>query len=212
VTFNNNVFYLANKFIVSVEGQQDYVFSNNLMIGARLRPTMLNSSMGDDVACYHQYIALNFDTDNNFVHNNLCQGSFGEGFVFPHTPCQYLGLTTQGFIDNTAGSCSIGFMLNVNPGDCLGGEKFNAYSNGIGFLAHPPGPKTIQYQGLMLADNGRGLGLRHGHEGDNNTGILKDSWISALARPNCNYCYGPNATLCSGNYALRMMVSTVNGE
>jgi hypothetical protein len=73
----------------------------------------------------------------------------------------------------------------------------------------------LQYQNFMLADNGRGMGLRHGYgiyNGDNNTAILKDTWISAASRPNCNYCYGTGATDCSGNYALRMMATTVNGE
>jgi len=182
------------------------------MIGASNRPTMAGAQK-DDIACYHQYVPLDFAVDNNLVQNNWCQGSPGEGFVFPHTPCQFLGQATQGFIDNTASSCSIGFMMNTAPNqDCLGGERLKGYANTIGFLTGTPGPSTLQYQGMMFADNGRGMGLRHGKESDHNTGILKDSWISGLARPSCNYCYGPTATLCSNNHALRMMTSTVNGE
>ena len=211
VTVNNNVFYLARKFIVSVEKQQDFKFTNNLMIGASVRPSMAGAEK-DDIACYHQYVALDFAVDNNLVQNNWCQGSIGEGFVFPHTPCEFLGQTTQGFIDNTASSCNIGFMMNVVPGTCLGGERLKGYANSIGFLAHPPGPMTIQYQGMMFADNGRGMGLRHGiNNNQNNTAILKDSWISGLARPGCNYCYGPTATFCNGQHALRMFTSTING-
>lgn len=212
VTVDNNVFYLAKKFIVSVEGQQDYKFTNNLLIGALVRPTQIGALMADDMACYHQYVALpDPANDNNLVKGNLCQGSAWTGFVFPHTPCELLGRADQGFIDNTAGSATMGFMMNTVPGACLGGERLKAYATEIGFLANPPGPKMIQYQGMMFADNGRGLGLRHGTSGDNNTAILKDSWVSGLARPNCNYCYGSTATDCHGNHALRLLVSA-NGE
>jgi hypothetical protein len=93
----------------------------------------------------------------------------------------------------------------------LGGSRIYGYSNIIGFLAHPPGPSTIMYTNIMMADNERGLGLRVGHDGDNNTAFLRDSWVSAIARPGCPYCYGNNATKCSSNYGLRLFVATPNG-
>jgi hypothetical protein len=215
ITIDNNVFYIARKFIVTATNQQDYAFTNNLMIGAKIRISMAAIGAADNIVCYYQYTPINWDVDNNFVSNNLCQGSDLTGFVFPFTPCEYLGQTTIGFIDNTAGLCVMGFMFNLSPGQCIGGEKINAYSNSIGYMAGPPGPMIIQYQNFMLADNGRGMALRHGYgaySNDNNTGIFKNSWVSGAALPNCNYCYGTNATDCTGNYGLRMMVSTINGE
>lgn len=76
----NNVFYEGRRFIVSVEGQTNYSFANNLMIGARVLPQYepLNASapLPDDVACYHQYKTLtNWATAANMVVDNLCQGS-----------------------------------------------------------------------------------------------------------------------------------------
>lgn len=44
--------------------------------------------MVDDIACYEQYMGIDFAADHKInVSNNLAQGSEGEGFVFPSTPC-----------------------------------------------------------------------------------------------------------------------------
>jgi hypothetical protein len=214
VTINNNNFYLARKFIVSVEGQYDYKFTNNLMIGARSRVSMQGAVLGDEIACYQQYKPVDMAVDNNLVQNNLCQGSELEGFVFPFIPCQFIGLGNVGFIDNTAGSTIIGFMFNVVPGDCIGGEKIRAYSNEIGYLCNPLGPSMAKYDNFLLADNGRGMGLRNGNAvagGDNNTAVLTNSWISAVSRPKCDYCYGTGKTKCSGNHGIRLLTSSANG-
>lgn len=40
-----------------------YSFTNNVLIGALKRPIMIGASVKDDVACYSQYTALNWDTD-----------------------------------------------------------------------------------------------------------------------------------------------------
>ena len=67
--------------------------------------------MVDDVSCYEQYTAINYDTDNVTVTNNLAQGSQGgQGFVFPFAPCDKLD--TYNFGGNTAGSCTVGFMFS----------------------------------------------------------------------------------------------------
>jgi hypothetical protein len=194
---------------------QDYTFTNNVLIGALTPADMVGSNGSVNVACYFQYQPINFDTDNNVVQNNLCQGSDLNGFIFPFVPCQYLGQGSVGFQNNTAGTCTTGFLVNVVPGACLGFEWVKAYSNTIGFLASPAGPNNMLYQNFILADNGRGMNLRHGFgsfNGDNNTLVLQNSWITAVSRPNCSYCYGWSATDCSNNYAIRMMVTTPNGE
>ncbi len=58
VTFNNNVFFYARKFLVLVYVVNNYVFTNNLLIGARKRDEidyLQDTKMVDDVACYEQY-------------------------------------------------------------------------------------------------------------------------------------------------------------
>jgi hypothetical protein len=121
ITVDNNIFYIAYKFMVVVVDQQDYKFTNNLLIGARERISMQVLQISDNVVCYLQYKGIDWNVDNNFVNNNLCQGSELTGFTFPFTPCDFIGQTTIGFLDNTAGSCAIGVMLNVIPGPCIGG-------------------------------------------------------------------------------------------
>lgn len=106
---NNNVFFWARKFLVYVEEVFDkYTFTNNLLVGARKRDEVdvTETKMVDDVACYEQYVAIDFaniaDLDID-VSDNLCQGAEGEGFVFPMSPCDLLD--SYPFVDNTAGSC-----------------------------------------------------------------------------------------------------------
>jgi len=215
ITIDNNVFYLARKYIASARDLKNYKFTNNLLIGARSRPSMVGAPMGDNIACYIQYKGINYNTDNNLVQDNLCQGSELTGFIFPFTPCEFIGKSsTIGFIDNTAGSARIGVMLNVVPGACIGGERIRAYSCDIGYLASPPGPREIYYTDFMLADNQRSMGLRNGHASyghDNCTATFKNSWISAISRPTCDYCYGTGANPCSNNLGLRLLATTING-
>lgn len=213
VTVTNNVFFKARKYIVAAISMLDYKFTNNLMIGAQSRPNMAGAK--DNIACYFQWKGIDFNSDNNLVTENVCQGSELNGFVLPFTPCEFLDQSAVGFFDNTAGTCIIGTTFNVVSGACIGGKGVKGYANSIGYLASPPGPMTLDYRNFMLADNGRAMGLRHGHggfNGDNNTAFWRDSWVSAASRPKCNYCYGAGATDCQNNLALRMMVTTINGE
>lgn len=63
----------------------------------------------DDIACYEQYVPIDYANGKVSVTSNLAQGCMGEGFVFPFAPCEYL--TTYNFYGNTAGSCEVAFML-----------------------------------------------------------------------------------------------------
>lgn len=216
LTFTNNVFYEGRRFIVSVEGQLNYTFTNNLMIGAKVlksyEPLNASAPMPDDVACYHQYKNLSFTTDNNVVTDNLCQGSQLEGFVLPFTPCASTGVASTSFLRNTAGTCSIGFLLNGNA-SCLAAQTLRAYACTVGIMANPPNTTRLQYSNLMLADNQRGLILRNGYlNADSNVATITSSWISALSRPTCAYCYGAGATVCNNIVGIRLMVSTANGK
>ena len=120
---------------------------------------MIGSFTGDDVACYSQYTALNWNTDKNLVQNNLCQGSNGTGFDFPHTPCNSLGKGV-GFIDNIAGSAQIGYVLS-GPMSCAGGERLRAYGCKIGIVTNPRAESFV-WDNLILADSARAIGLRFG--------------------------------------------------
>ena len=78
-------------------------------------------------------------------------------------------------------------------------------------MANPSNTNLLNYSQFTLADNERALGLKHGLSSvshDNNTALLTNSWISALARPACSYCYGNLATDCTNNDGVRMMAST----
>ena len=88
----------------------DYEFSSNYLVGAKKRPEVTEEFFVDDVACYEQYNPIAYGTEHGVVvKDNLAQGSEGEGFVFPSTPCKYLD--SYPFHNNTAGSCQIAFMF-----------------------------------------------------------------------------------------------------
>jgi hypothetical protein len=179
------------------------------MIGAIPRASILASQSIENVACYYQYASPVFSSANIVVENNLCQGSNGDGFVLPHTPCSYLDDATR-FVSNTAGSCAVGFAFNAGTESCLSAQLITAYNCKIGFIANPPSTNIIKYSQFVLADNGRAMGLRNGFSAsDDNTALLTNSWISAIARPSCDYCYGDLATDCTDNEGVRLMVSTV---
>ena len=132
VTITNNVFFWARKFLVYVEEAiSDYKFEENLLIGARKRDELdlSETKMVDDVACYEQYVAIDFAGDHQIsVKNNLAQGSEGEGFVFPFTSCDLLD--SYPFIDNTAGSCEVAFMYEkFNGQQCIGAAKMIGYAS-----------------------------------------------------------------------------------
>jgi hypothetical protein len=115
LTFNNNVFFYARKFLLLVYHVKNYNFTNNLLIGARKRDEidyLYETQMVDDVACYEQYIPIDFANDQVNVSFNLAQGSEGEGFVFPATTCDLID--RYNFHDNTAGSCETAFMIDKN--------------------------------------------------------------------------------------------------
>jgi parallel beta-helix repeat protein len=60
-TIDNNYFFVGQKYIVYAENSINYVFTNNVLVGARNRSSMIGSFMGDDIACYSQYTSLNWE-------------------------------------------------------------------------------------------------------------------------------------------------------
>lgn len=79
IKIDNNVFHIGKKFLLYAEFVNNYTVTNNLLIGARarseLQAILVLTMMVDDVSCYEQYTAINYDTDNVTVTNNLAQGS-----------------------------------------------------------------------------------------------------------------------------------------
>ncbi len=130
VTFDNNVFFWARKFLVLVFTVDNYNFTNNLLTEARKRPelNLTGTLIVDDIACYQQFTQIDHATAKVLVKGNLAQGCQGDGSVFPLSPCQYLA--NYRFYGNTAGSCEISFMLDRLPGyDCIGATGLIGYAS-----------------------------------------------------------------------------------
>ena len=92
---------------------------------------------------------------------------------------------------NTAGSCQIGFVVAQNNygSSCKESRYLKAYSCDVGVTSNPYA-KSVLWAGLMLADNKRALGLMfnyaYGGQTNNiNNLFFKDSWVSAISRPEC---------------------------
>ena len=79
------------------------------------------------------------------------------------------------------------------------------YNTKVGVTSNPKA-KILVWDRLMLSENERGIGLRFGgyNKNNNNSLFLKNSWISAISRPECGDCYGEGAK-CSNSYAIRLL-------
>jgi len=201
-----NVFFNARKYHVLALKTYYFNFTNNLMIGVINRPTM---TFNDLIACFASYEAVSPSTDNITVKNNLCQGSEGNGYAVPDVNCNDMEIYP--FAGNTAGSCQIGWIFAKGDGDCLAAKGLMAYSSEIGHMMNPPSTVTTKFKNFIFADNLRSITIRIGGDSDEKTGYLYDSYITAIARPNCTKCYGTNANDCSGNHAVRMLTVGSNG-
>ena len=115
------------------------------------------------------------------------------------------------FAGNTAGSCDIGWIFGRGEGQCLAAKGIMAYACQIGHIMCPADTVTTMFKNFIMADNGRGLTFRIGGSSDDKTSYLNDSYITAMARPNCSQCYGPTATDCVGNHGIRMLTTGKNG-
>lgn len=153
------------------------------MIGARNRSNYIGGAY-ETIACYYQYIYS--DNSDVTIRENVCQGSQGLGFLIPFTACDNLNANT-GYTKNTAGSCRIGFVMNHynTNNNCKTAGYLNAYGCDIGITSNP-NALELRWDRLMLADNKRALGLRFAGSSQNNNNLfLKNSWISAVSRPQC---------------------------
>ena len=135
--------------------------------------------------------------------NNICQGSQGYGFVMPHVKCSEIDSHDLG--GNVAGSCQVGFIFNSIGETCQGFSRIGAYGCTIGQISAPPSTKTLIFKKFILLDNKRGGTLKFGSVKNslNNTAIFNDSYISALSRPSCSYCYP--STPCQNAIGFRLL-------
>lgn len=116
------------------------------------------------------------------------------------------------YVNNTVGSATVGWILNKASSSCVGFSSIKAYGCHIAHIASPAPVDSIVYEKFLVADSGRGVSLRFGKEGSDRTAYLRDSFITAISRPDCSECYTHGALDCSGNLGVRMLVVTVNGE
>lgn len=92
--------------------------------------------------------------------------------------------------------------------NCAGGEGLKAYACNAGIVTNP-NAKSFVWTNLMLADNGRGIGLRFGgNDQANNSMLWTNSYITAVSRPTCSACYQPGRTKCSNLRAVRLLAAT----
>lgn len=128
ITMTNNVLYNGWIFGVYAQNMHSFTFTNNLIIGIVDRPD--GTQNADIVACFAAYTNyIDPVNDQVFIQNNICQGSTGHGFAFPHILCNELNTHTMG--NNTAGSCFIGFIFNKIPGTCMAASWIRAYACSI---------------------------------------------------------------------------------
>lgn len=201
-----NVFFEGRRFLTRALKLNNYIFENNLMIAAIKRPTL---NMDELVACYATYDAIHLTVSS--IRGNLCQGSDKHGIILPFVPCSMVD--NPPYSDNTAGSAMIGFAFNRIPGEaCLAGSGAKVYACEVGHIAGSPATAQIIFQKFMSADSNRGVTLRFGRDADDNTAYFRNSYVSAISRPNCVECYGANGISCNGGRGVRMLAVTINGE
>lgn len=185
------------------------LFNANTIIGVQSSPSLPEGAAL--VACMfvEEYLDPAFECS---IQDNFCLGSSQHGFAFPHTKCTEL--ESNPMAGNTAGATKIGFIFNTIGEQCQGFSYARAYANQIGQICGPPGIQTIVFDHFMMADNGRSVTLKLGaNEGGNNhTAFLQNSFITALSRPACDFCYGPSATDCTNTIGVRMLTASANGE
>jgi hypothetical protein len=188
LTVNNNVFYLAKKYITYVHKvNHRYSYMNNLLIGAQKRADISTESGKDfeDTAAYEQYVSLpyskSFDGSTIKVTGNLVQGSEGEGYVLPFVPCDYLDHRYP-FEGNTAGSCYIGFIYDQSSADCLGAKGATGYATKVGLMVNPNGAREVLFDKMFFTDSKRGITLRLSKKSDDNAIRLTNSYVSGYSR------------------------------
>lgn len=127
--------------------------------------------------------------DDLIVQGNIGSGSHGIGYAFPGTPCEEKD--QLGFKNNEAAFCAktgviynnpknkCYYMGHVSVHNCMEGVTLNNKYADHGYWA----------ESFLIAECETNLKLHSGSLAKIHNNILKNSWISAVARPNCQECY-----------------------
>jgi hypothetical protein len=186
---------------VDISSVQKLTFTNNLLTGMT-------------GGCLSTYNYINPTTDAVSIKNNYCLGSSSYGFIFPFILCDQLEINPMA--NNTAGSCQVGFIFNnIESNDiCKAFSYIKAYACKIGQISNPMDTSQLNFEHFILADNQRGATLKFGDSQDDveHIALFSYSYITAISRPTCTYCYGSNAIPCSNNLGLRMLSVSGDGE
>lgn len=68
------------------------------------------------------------------------------------------------------------------------------------------------YEDVIMVDNQRGVTLRYGHDFDDNSMIVRNSYFGGFSRTDCPNCYAQNKlSYCKGGYAIRLFTATITG-
>lgn len=201
LTFSSNNIFDGMGSGISLSNTRQSLFSNNLIIGLSSGACLeITDPAGEEYGLKAK--------------DNFCLGSAGIGYSLPLIGCQLL--EDNYFGNNTAGSCGLGYLLRGidAPDKCQGFSYLRAYACNVGQSANPMYTTELVYQHFILVDNARGASLRFGDDEDKveHIGRLEYSFISALSRPSCSYCYGANATPCSNFLGLQMLSVSGNGQ
>ena len=97
------------------------------------------------------------------ISNNVAQAIDGVGYIFPGSVCG----TNSGFLNNSAGSTIVGWLVNNNGSTCLNMSHFTVYRSERGVIEFQTIP-AIRASQLILAENKEGLQVMHGNEADDN--------------------------------------------
>lgn len=66
---------------------------------------------------------------------------------------------------------------------CVGFSGVRAYACKIGQISNSEGTNTLRLSNYIIADTFRGVSLRFGLEGTDNSGYLSDSYFIQISRP-----------------------------
>jgi hypothetical protein len=133
-----------------------------MFIGVRQRPEAVGNAIWDHTAAIDMWSAIR-SSSRILVANNVAQGINGVGYIFPGSVCG----TESGFLNNSAGTTIVGWLVSTNGSSCLNFSHFTAYKSEVGLIQYLTIP-SVRASQLILAENRENLQVLHGNEADDN--------------------------------------------
>ena len=103
--------------------------------------------------------------------------------------------------DNTVGSALTGFYFDGGIGKCSEGHGVKAFACGVGVTGNPS-TRNLYYTNLNIIDCSTGVKLETSRKGTNINAYVEDSYIVAVDKTNCDFCYGNNAINCKSTKGI----------